>query len=54
MVHFGQSEPVPMTTPAGHSVHRDGLCFSSASLPYVNQRSTTVNLFWLLSFDHCF
>jgi hypothetical protein len=26
--------------------------FSFVSLPYVNQHSTTVNLFWLLSFDH--
>ncbi len=28
--------------------------FSSASLPYVNQHSTIVNLFWLLAFDHIF
>jgi hypothetical protein len=42
-----------MIAPVGRSVHRmmDGLCFSSASLPYVNQHSTTLNLFWLLTFD---
>ncbi len=28
--------------------------FSFTSLPYVNQHSTTVNLFWLLTFDHFF
>jgi hypothetical protein len=28
--------------------------FSFTSLPYVNQHSTTVNLFWLLTFDHLF
>ncbi len=28
--------------------------FSFTSLPYVNQHSTTVNLFWLLTFDHSF
>jgi hypothetical protein len=32
----------------------DGLCFASASLPYINHRSTTVNPFGLLTFDHCF
>jgi hypothetical protein len=28
--------------------------FSFTSLPYVNQHSTTVNLFWLLTFHHFF
>jgi hypothetical protein len=28
--------------------------FSFTSLPYVNRHSTTVNLFWLLTFDHFF
>jgi hypothetical protein len=28
--------------------------FSFTSLPYVNQHSTTVNLFWLLTFHHLF
>jgi hypothetical protein len=28
--------------------------FSFTYLPYVNQHSTTVNLFWLLTFDHLF
>jgi len=42
-----QSEPpAPMTVPVGRSVHRMmASCFSSASSPYVNQHSTTVNVF---------
>jgi hypothetical protein len=32
---------------------QDGLCFSSASSPYINQHSTTVNFFacWPLTFS---
>jgi hypothetical protein len=43
-----------MTAPVARSVHRMGWMIflsSFASLPYVNQHSITVNLFWLLTFD---
>jgi hypothetical protein len=46
-----------MIVPVGRSVHRMGwmiVLFSFAFLPYVNQHSATVNLFWLLIFDHLF
>jgi hypothetical protein len=45
----------PMTAPVGRSVHRMGCVFHLPLYPKVNQHSTTVNLFWLLTFDHfCF
>jgi hypothetical protein len=37
--------------PVGRSVHRMGCIVSSGSWPYVYQHCTTVNLFWLLTFD---
>ncbi len=42
---LGQSEPASMTAQVSRSVHRMGCVFSSASSPYINQRSATVNFF---------
>ncbi len=45
-ITMGQSEPVLMITPVGRFVHRMGWMihlFSSASLPYINQHSITIN-----------
>jgi hypothetical protein len=58
---MGQSEPAPMTAPVGGSVHRMNMGWMDgwmdgwfASSPYLNQHSVTLNLFWLLTFDHFF
>jgi len=37
--------------PVDRSLHLMGCGLSFASSPYVNQYSTTVNLFWLLTFE---
>ncbi len=49
-IFFGKNvKPTPMTALVGHSIHRVGCIFH---LPlYPNQHSTTINVFWLLTFD---
>jgi hypothetical protein len=44
-------EPAPTSASVGCSVHIMSCIFSSSSWPCVNQHCTTVNLFWLLTFD---
>ncbi len=45
------SEPAPMNAPVGCSVHGTGCIFSLNSGPCINPYCTTVNPFWLLTFD---